>query len=184
MKKLIILLMFVGPVQAGEFDHVLNFKDALQILAGGVTAIAIHELGHEAVAQYRGDELDWSVGGTFEASCVTPENPDCNMRPIALGGFGAQIISNQVILSYKDKLTENGQWKNSYWPAIMFWNTVHHGFYIFRNEDSENGAGDFAFFDRDEQRQIEAALVFNALATWYRWPVTTDGKRIVFRVKF
>ena len=184
MKKLIFLLMFVGPVQAGEFDDELNFKDALQILAGGVTAIAIHELGHEAVARYRGDELDWSVGGTFEATCVTPENPDCNMRPIALGGFGAQIISNHVILSYKDKLTENGQWKNSYWPAIMFWNTVHHGFYIFRNEDSEYGSGDFKFFTRDEQRYIEAALVLNAVATWYRWPITTDGKRIIFRKKW
>ena len=184
MKKLIVLLMFVGPAQAGEFDDVLNFKDAMQILAGGVTAIAIHELGHEAVAQYRGDDLDWSLGGTFEASCVTPENPDCNMRPIALGGFGAQIISNHVILSYKDKLTEEGRWKNSYWPAIMFWNTVHHAFYIFRNEDSEYGSGDFAFFDRSEQRQIEAALVLNAVATWYRWPITTDGEKIIFRVEW
>lgn len=165
MKKLIILLMFVGSAQAGDFD----IKDLGIAAAGAATSILIHEAGHEIVAQYRDEDIEWS--GT-EWQC----KEECNSKAIALGGFGAQQISSHIILSFKPE--------SDYWKSVVAFNALHTVYYIIRNELSDDGHRDLANFDRSDQRKIEAVLLLSTYAAYKRWPITTDGKRIIFNFEF
>lgn len=170
------------PQTEQEYNGTLIEKEPLtdteivQIGAGIISSFIIHEAGHYLTAKARGDDLDYSVGSFTQASCVTIDNPDCNMKPVALGGFGLQMITSHAILSTKTQ--------SKYWRSIVIGNTIHSLAYIIRNELSDRGTGDFSFFDREEQRRLEGILIINALAVYYRWPIKTHGNRVLFIKEF
>jgi hypothetical protein len=165
MRKILLFFFFALPVHAQEFDA----KDFATLIGGGITSLLIHEGGHEFVAQYRDEDIEWS--GT-EWDCTE----ECNSKAIALGGFGAQQIGSHIILSFKPE--------GDYWKSVVAFNALHTAYYIVRNELSEDGHGDLANFERGDQRMIEAALILSTYAAYRRWPVTTDGQRIIFNIAF
>jgi hypothetical protein len=128
--------------------------------AGVMSGLAFHELGHHAVAKAEGIDIDWADDSWWVDSAS-----DSQYRNISIAGFGAQILSTEVILR-----SESIPKGNSYVLGWLTFNILNQIAYPLRNELSSDGFGDLGTYEKygGNVEVLEAGLIAHAIWSWYR----------------
>lgn len=133
-------------------------KKGIGFVAGLTSGFLFHEIGHEIVARAEGADINWSDNRwTARAS-------GNSLRNIAWAGFGAQVISTEVILGV-EKIPKD----NAYVLGWLAFNICNSLIYPLRNE-LQNGYGDLETLRRTgiDTAYVEIGLVAYGLLTAYR----------------
>jgi len=128
--------------------------------AGVASGFVFHELGHYAMAQAEGVDIHW-LGDSW----WVPEASASEHRNISAAGFGAQVLSTEVILR-TDRIPKD----NSYVLGWLAYNIANQILYPLRNEFSPNGHGDLATYEKygGNVEVLEIGLVAHAIWSFYR----------------
>ncbi len=192
MRKIVLVLSVVlfvlvaGGQALAEDKPKLDASDARWSLlkktggfVGGLTAgLLCHEAGHQVVASLEGVSMDWNLGGGIQIGKWTAHNYSSHsLRNIALGGFGAQVLSTEILLGF-DEIPKD----NSFILGWMTFNILNSIFYVLVNELS-SGHEDLktlrdAGMGRNDVTLLEVGLVAHALLSAYR--VYKDPKFIPY----
>jgi len=136
-------------------------KKTLGFTIGAFTGLIWHEFGHQTMAWMTGNNMNWDLpNGKW--TCI--HNKD-GLRTVALGGFGAQIISTEIILSIPQ--IPKG---NSFILGWLAWNITHPIFYTIRNEIDPGGYGDLKIIQKTglQSEYVETALIIHAFISAVR----------------
>jgi len=128
--------------------------------AGFVSGLAFHELGHQAIASAEGVNVDWA-----DSNWWVDNTSDSQYRNISVAGFGAQILSTEVILRSGSIPKDN-----SYVLGWLAFNIINQVAYPIRNELSNNGFGDLKTYEKygGNVEVLEVGLVAHAIWSLYR----------------
>ena len=136
--------------------------DVFVFLTGMGAGLLNHEAGHQMMAAFSQDELNWS-GSSWE--CPS----DCNASIIASGGFLAESLSSELLLN----LPETPR-RNPFVAGWLVWNIANPVLYTLQNELAAPH-GDLENFSRREARIMEALLIAHAASTALRWSGTVSN---------
>ena len=133
-------------------------KKGTGFAAGLASGFLFHEAGHEVVARAENVNMSWS-GDRW-----TVRTSGGSLRNIAWAGFGAQVISTEVILGF-DKIPKD----NAYVLGWLAFNILNSFTYPLRNE-LQNGYGDLETLRRTgvDTGYVEIGMVVYGLLTAYR----------------
>ncbi len=170
MKRLIsvmviIVALFLGYVTSVNAEEIgansrLNIaKKTAGFVAGLASGIFSHEAGHEIVSRLEDVDLDWSG-----AHWTVHETDKNKVRHIALAGFGAQIISTEIILGV-DQIPKD----NAYVLGWLAFNVFNSFYYPLVNQ-LRGGYGDIETLRKNgiDTAYVEIGLIAHGLLTAYR----------------
>lgn len=168
MKKIITLFIIVVylfiPSTTFAFDY-------LKFTAGVGSGYVIHELSHQAVADFTHTDLQWKdyFGNRWEIS----NNTAREKRAIIAGaGLASQIMSTEIILNSQIEKS------NEYVLGILAFNIVNALMYpiLDQNDTSKIGNGDVEMMDKAglDRDYVTAFLVIHSLYSIYRVYHKTD----------
>jgi len=147
---LMVLPLTNTPIYAGEIA-----KEGSLLILGITSGFAFHELGHQAVAEVKGIDMKWKLNGNWDS--------DRKDQVVSLAGFGAQILSTEVMLN------TNINKKNSYVFGWLAYNVIGAIQYTIANEIARTrGQKHNDFQNIKTDRFVEAVIVSHALFTAYR----------------
>lgn len=152
--------------QTGE----ISIKESLKFGAGFASGILSHEVGHYIVAKIEGmDNI------RFRSTKVTYEYDEyckSKKRNVAFGGFGADILSSEILMS-NDRLFPKD---NSFVLGWLAWTMFEPISYTLRHELSSNGYGDLKDLEDTgvDARVVEAGLIAHGILTYYRLSKNPD----------
>jgi len=165
MKKLALLIVAVMVLannvawadEVGEARWNLA-KKGTGFASGFLSGFLFHEAGHEIMARVENVDMSWS-DGRWRAYASGK-----SLRNIAWAGFGAQVISTEVILGF-DKIPKD----NTYVLGWLAFNVFNSFLYPLRNE-LMNGYGDLETLRRTgvDTGYVEIGMVAYGLLTAYR----------------
>lgn len=148
----------------------------LHFIAGVYSGYIAHELGHVACATIYNSK--YRVNFINGKTQVRNEN-DIHDRNITLGGFGAQFLLTEAIMSSSKR--------NSYTDGILFWNMIEPLSYIIRHEVFNTREGDLHLIDKyDNSRHlkvehIEGILISHVIFTYFRLKYNLDTSPFISR---
>jgi len=128
-------------------------------VGGMLAGLAFHELGHEAMAGIEGANMHWNgLNWRTKASHQA-------LRNIAISGFGAQVLSTEVLLDVKS-IPKNNSFVIG-WLTCNILNTLQ---YVAQDRLCGGGVGDFRCLRKNGMNvgYIEAGLVAHSLFSAYR----------------
>ncbi len=173
MKRLIsvmviIVALFLGYVTSVNAEGIgansrLNIaKKTAGFVAGLASGIFFHETGHEIVARLENTDMGWS--GVFNSQWRAPSAHNTELRHIALAGFGAQIVSTEIILGMNQIPKDNAYVLG--WLAFNVFNSLC---YPLLNE-LRGGYGDIETLRKAgiDTAYVEIGLIAHGLLTAYR----------------
>lgn len=133
------------------------------LLGGLGTGYLCHAAGHQLMASVEGVDMSWRFKGV-NLSWSANTNSKTKLRDIALGGFGAQVVSTEIMLA-TDKIPKDNAFVLG-WLGFNIFNSVR---YVLSNEWS-SGHGDLATLRNTgmDVRWLEAGLVAHAVLSGYR----------------
>ncbi len=169
MKKLalvIVVMVFfginIGVVLADEVSEARwgLTKKGMGFAAGFASGFLFHEAGHEVVARAENVDMSWNGDNRWFAKTSS----DSKLRNIAFAGFGAQVVSTEVILGI-DKIPKD----NAYVLGWLAFNVLNSFLYPLRNE-LQGGYGDLETLRRTgiDTGYVEIGMVAYGLLTAYR----------------
>ncbi|MEK7471330.1 MAG: hypothetical protein AAB623_01630 [Patescibacteria group bacterium] len=167
MKKLFLtvvvvaILAFSISCRADEVSLVrINVvKKTAGFVAGFASGLGFHELGHEAMAKLEGAEMHWS-----DTNWSTNASP-ATLRNIAIAGFGAQILSTEVMLGTNIIPKDNSFVLG--WLTFNILNTVQ---YVVTDNLRNGGYGDFETLRNNGGNTdlVKIGLLVHAVLSAYR----------------
>lgn len=133
-------------------------KKAGGFIAGAIAGLASHELGHEVVARFEGADMHWS--GTSWSTDTSPSA----LRNIAIAGFGAQVLSTEVILGV-DAIPKDNAFVLG-WLTFNILNTVQYA----AMDSLQGGHGDFETLRKNGANTdlVKIGLLAHAALSAYR----------------
>lgn len=133
-------------------------KKAGGFIAGAIAGLASHELGHEAMARFEGANLRWNG-----ANWSTSASPAA-LRNIVLSGFGAQVLSAEIMLGVNAIPKDN-----SFVLGWLAFNIAGSLAYVARDE-WQRGYGDIETFRNSggNADYLKVGLVAHSLFSAYR----------------
>lgn len=165
---LVGIVVFVSSCRTQTGD--LSLKKSLQFGAGFASGILFHEVGHYAMAKVEGMD-----NVKLHPTKVTYEYDEYNkskQRNIAFGGFGADILSSEILLA-NDKYFPKD---NSFVLGWLAWTMFEPISYTLRHEFSSDGYGDLRDLENTgvNARVVETALIAHGILTYYRLSKNPD----------
>lgn len=158
-----VLLFFLCSYSFAFADEIkearINLaKKSAGFVGGCLSGFLFHEAGHEIIAKVENVDMSWS-GDRW-----TARTSGGSLRNIAWAGFGAQVISTEIILGI-DQIPKD----NSYVLGWLAFNVFNSFLYPLRNEFG-NGYGDLEMLHRTgiDTAYVEVGLVAYGLLTAYR----------------
>ena len=170
MKKLLLVLS-VAVAFASTFsasclalaDEVSSVRISVAkktggFIAGVASGLVFHELGHEAMARFEGVDMRWS--GTNWRTSASP----AAMRNIAIGGFGAQVLSTEIMLGV-DAIPKD----NAFILGWLTFNVLNVANYMIKDEVC-GGYGDFETLRNNGMNTdfLKVGLLAHAALSAYR----------------
>lgn len=166
MKRLALLLAVMALLAGNSIALADEAKEARWNLAkkgtgfvgGLVSGFLFHEANHEIMARIEGADMSWS-GGRW-----TARTSGGSLRNIAWAGFGAQVVSTEVILGF-DKIPKD----NAYVLGWLTYNVFNFFLYPVRNE-LQGGYGDLETLRKTgvDTGYVEVGMIAYGLLTAYR----------------
>ena len=171
MKKLLLVLS-VAVAFASTFsasclalaDEVSSVRISVAkktggFIAGVASGLVFHELGHEAMARFEGVDMRWS-GTTNWRTSASP----AAMRNIAIGGFGAQVLSTEIMLGV-DAIPKD----NAFILGWLAFNVLNVANYMIKDEVC-GGYGDFETLRNNGMNTdfLKVGLLAHAALSAYR----------------
>lgn len=142
----------------------LEAKDFALFLCGGVAGALFHEGGHILAARLQGVELDYVDSRGWLMFNSSPSQS----RIISLGGFGAQILSQEVILG-ADII-------NPFTVGWVTFNNVNTIAYIITDSVVKGGHGDFKFMRESGINTDVVKVVLLAYTAFSAYRVSKNPK--------
>ncbi|MBU3901510.1 hypothetical protein KJ590_00315 [Patescibacteria group bacterium] len=135
-------------------------KKGAGFVAGFASGVLFHEAGHEIVARLENVNINWS-GTRWTVNAAN----NTKLRHIALAGFGAQIISTEILLGL-DQIPKD----NSYVLGWLAFNVIESFYYPLRNQLRDDGYGDIKTLRKAgiDTAYVEIGLIAHGLLTAYR----------------
>jgi len=135
-------------------------KKGAGFVAGFASGFLFHEAGHEIMARVEGADTDWSAGIRWTVRDVSNRS----LRNIAWAGFGAQVVSTEVLLGF-DKIPKD----NAYILGWLTFNVFESLLYPLRNE-LQGGYGDLETLRKTgiDTGYVEIGMIAYGLVTAYR----------------
>ena len=172
MKKglisVITAALFLGCVGLASAEEIGNSprlniaKKTTGFIAGWASGFFFHEAGHEIVARLEGVDMGWS--GVFNTRWTVFTSNKNKLRHIALAGFGAQIVSTEIILGI-DQIPKD----NAYVLGWLAFNVFNSFYYPLVNQ-LRGGYGDIETVRKTgiDTAYVEIGLIAHGLLTAYR----------------
>jgi hypothetical protein len=169
----IVFFLCLSSIVTGQenigFLNKSSFKDAVGKAAvfgaGWLTGLFAHELGHYVVGEIEGVDVEYDGIYRCSPQLKFKTSDNSKLRNVALAGFGAQIISTEIILY-------DGKVNNNFELGWLCHNIFYGVFYALRKELSSNGCGygDLKTIEDSgwNSRWVEAVMVTHALVSVYR----------------
>ena len=134
-------------------------KKTVGFTAGFLAGLAFHELGHEVVGRLEGAEMHWS--GTEWNTNASPSD----MRRIAIAGFGAQILSTEIILGVEDIPKDN-----AFVLGWLGYNILNGIYYVVQDQIHSDGYDDIKTLRNNgfDTTYLKIGLVLYSLVSAYR----------------
>lgn len=151
----VALLLAASHTHASEISRLGMF--GVGIIAG----FAVHEYGHQAIANTEGVDMRWTIRPSFSQTEWIAETGDpVKLRSIATGGFIAQGLSTEVLLA---------QPRNEFTLGWLAFNIANGISYVVQSRMSKGG-GDILMYEESggNRRRMEIAVVAHALFSAYR----------------
>jgi len=136
-------------------------KKSAGFIGGWVSGFLFHEAGHEVVARVEGVGMSWQGADNRWLANTYDQG---KLRNIALGGFGAQIISTEIILGI-EKIPKD----NAFVFGWLGFNIINSLLYVLDNE-LRDGIGDLETLRATGVNTgfVEIGLVAHSILTAYR----------------
>jgi len=136
-------------------------KKSTGFVGGFLSGFAFHELGHEVVARVEGVGMSWQGA---DNRWLADTHDKGKLRNITLGGFGAQIISTEIILGV-DKIPKD----SAFVLGWLGFNILNSLLYVADNE-LRDGVGDLETLRATgvDTGFVEIGLVAHSILTAYR----------------
>jgi len=156
--------VFAEDVENAEYVRETQLdlvKESAGFVGGFASGVLFHEFGHEFMAELEGVDLDWDL----KRGRWTAQTSGNKLRNIAFGGFGAQIISTEILLG-NDKIPK----KNSYVLGWLAFNVINEIIYPLRDELQDGGYGDLKTLRKTgvNTNFVNFGLIAHGLWTAYR----------------
>lgn len=124
MKNFLILLI-TFLIFGSNIASASDVKNPLKFAGGVITAYALHEGGHQAMAWLTGTDMSWEWGN-YNQLVSFNENTNDNWKGTLINASG---ITTQLIVSEYILRSDNVDKDSYYTKGILFWNFFNPIFY-------------------------------------------------------
>lgn len=111
-------------------------KKTAGFVAGLASGFLLHEAGHEIVGLVEGVHMSWSGG--FDPRWTAYTNDHEKLRRVAIAGFGAEIVSAEIILGV-DAIPKD----NAFVLGVLTYAILNPVIYLLRDNLQHGGYGDY-----------------------------------------